>query len=108
MSAPARRKVKPAPKGPVTFTIVVEDQKMVVDYQRNWTATTGLFEFRSPHNPPQRIPISESGYRRHIARVRDVEASSPQDYAREFVLAVATGRTKRLSRRNDRDRPRLF
>jgi hypothetical protein len=46
-------------------------------------ADTGHFEFRSPHEPPRRIPISETGYRSHFAPMDDVEAStSPQEYMR--------------------------
>lgn len=104
MSAPLHRKAK---KRAITFTLVVEAQEMIVDYQPNWTADTGHFEFRSPHEPPQRILISESGYRSHFAWMEDVEAaSSPQDYAREFVFAKI--RSERPSRRDDRDQLPLF
>jgi hypothetical protein len=90
MSAPLRRrKVKPAKKGRVTFTVVVEAQKMVVDYRPNWMTDYGQFEFRSPYKPARRIPISETGYRSHFAPMEDVEASpSPQDYARDVALSM--------------------
>jgi hypothetical protein len=91
MSAPSRRKVKPAPKGRVTFTIVVEAQEMLVEYtlaKRGYMSGLGQFIFRSPHKPARRIPVSETGYRSHFARMEDVEAcDSPQVYARDFVLA---------------------
>jgi len=91
MSAPSRhRKVKPAPKGRVTFTIVVEAQEMLVEYEhvtQGCMSGLGQFIFRSPHEPPRRIPISETGYRSHFANMEDVEASpSPQNYARDFVI----------------------
>jgi hypothetical protein len=91
VSAPSRRrpKVKPAPKGRVTFTIVVEAQKMVVDYQPNWMADTGHFDFRSPYKPARRIPVSETGYRSYFAPMGEVKAaSSPQDYAREVAVSM--------------------
>ena len=85
MSAPSRRKAK---KRFVTFSLVVEAQEMIVQYEADWMPDTGHFEFRSPHEPPRRIPISETGYRSHFAQMEDVQASSsPQDYAREYVLS---------------------
>jgi hypothetical protein len=85
MSAPSRRKAK---KRFVTFTLTVEAQEMIVQYQADWMPDTGHFEFRSPHEPARRIPVSETGYRSHFAPTEDVEASaSPQDYARNFVLS---------------------
>jgi len=108
MSAPARlRKVKPAKKGRVTFTLVVEAQEMVVTYQPNWIADTGHFEFRSPHEPPRRIPVSETGYRSYFASMADVEAStSPQDYARDVVLGMLRSRGKTAAEENNQ--PSLF
>jgi hypothetical protein len=85
MSAPSRRKVK---KRFVTFTLTVEAQEMIVQYQADWMPDMGHFEFSSPHEPPRRIPVSETGYRSHFAPMEDVVASSsPQDYARDFVLS---------------------
>jgi hypothetical protein len=97
VSAPSRRrrKVKPAPKGRVTFTIVVVAQKMIVDYRPNWMADMGQFEFRSPHKPTRRIPISETGYRSYFAPMDEVkEAASPQDYAREVALSMIRANLK--------------
>jgi hypothetical protein len=90
VSAPSRRrKVKPAPKGRVTFTIVVEAQKMVVDYRPDWMTDYGHFELRSPHKPARRIPVSETRYRSYFAPMDEVKAAtSPQDYAREIALAM--------------------
>jgi hypothetical protein len=85
MSAPSRRKAK---KRFITFTLTVESQEMIVQYQADWMPDMGHFEFRSPHEPPRRIPVSETGYRSHFAAMEDVVASSsPQDYARDFVVS---------------------
>jgi hypothetical protein len=85
MSAPSRRKAK---KRFVTFTLTVEAQEMIVQYQADWMPDMGHFEFRSPHEPPRRIPVSETGYRSHFAAMEDVVASSsPQDYAYDFVVS---------------------
>ena len=99
MSAPSRRKAK---KRIITFTLIVEAQEMIVEYQPNWSADTGMFVFQSPHEPPRRIPISETGYRSHFAAREDVEASpSPKDYAREVVLAHLRSRQQRPRRDGD-------
>jgi hypothetical protein len=72
----------------IRFKLTVEAQEMIVDYQPHWLKDVGHFEFRSPHEPPRRIPISETGYRSHFADMDDIEATdSPQEYAREVVLA---------------------
>src|SRR5690349_21260601 len=99
MSAPSRRKGK---KRIITFSLVVEAQEMIVEYHPNWLDDSGMFEFRSPHEPPRRIPISETGYRSHFAETHEVEAAgSPQDYAREVVLAHLRSRQRRPCRDGD-------
>jgi hypothetical protein len=104
MSASSRRKAK---RRIITFTLVVEAQEMIVEYQPNWMTDVGHFEFRSPHEPPRRIPISETGYRSHFASVEQVEAASgPQDYAREIVLAQL--RSRQQAKTEDHDQPALF
>lgn len=68
---------------------------MLVDYQPHWMGDLGHFEFRSPHNPPRRIPVSETGYRSHFGDMDEIEAAdSPQDYARMVVLAQLRGQSK--------------
>jgi hypothetical protein len=70
------------------FSITVECQPMLVDYTPNWMRETGMFEFRSPHKPARRIPVSETGYRSHFADMSDIEeATSPEEYARDVALA---------------------
>jgi hypothetical protein len=104
MSAPSRRKAK---KRNITFTLVVEAQAMIVKYMPDWMVDMGQFEFRSPHKPPRRIPVSETGYRSHFARMDEVEAcASPQDYARDYVLAQL--RSRHATRSEDHDQLPLF
>jgi hypothetical protein len=104
MSAPSRR---PAKKRAITFSLIVEAQEMIVKYKPNWMVDMVQFEFRSPHKPARRIPVSETGYRSHFARMEDVEASnSPQDYAREFVVAQLRSRQRTIA--EDRDQLPLF
>jgi len=94
-----RKKVKPVSDGPTTFTIVVEAQQMVVDYRPYWMSDYGQFEFRSPHKPPRRIPVSRTGYRSHFAPMEDVEASeSPQRYAQDIALDLLRAEIKREAR----------
>jgi hypothetical protein len=86
---PSRKKAPPATRRRMTFTITVEAQEMRVSYEPHWMHDVGHFEFRSPHKPARRIPVSETGYRSHFAPMAEVEAeASPQDYARAIVLAM--------------------
>ena len=103
MSASTRRKkVKPVADGRITFTLVIDAQEMVVAYHPYWMSDYGQFEFRSPHDPARRIPVSETGYRSHFAPMVDVESfSSPQDYARDVALTLA--RAERKVRKEDAD-----
>jgi hypothetical protein len=67
-----------------TFRIILEAQEMVVSYEPNWMADMAHFEYRSPHKPPRRIPVSETGYLSHFASMDEVAAAkSPQEFARE-------------------------
>ncbi len=79
----------------------------IVNYKPDWMVDMGQFEFRSPHKPRRRIPVSETGYRSHFARIEDVEAyDSPRDYARDFVLDQLRSRLQ--ARREDHDKLPLF
>jgi hypothetical protein len=90
-----REKARAAKRRRVTFRISVEAQPMVVSYQP-LRSGYGHFEFRSPHKPPRRIPVSETGYHSHFASIEDVkEARSPQDFAREFVFALLRSKQSR-------------
>lgn len=81
----------------ITFSLTVDAQEMRVRYQPNYFADTGHFEFRSPHKPPRRIPISQTGYRSHFAGMEEIEAApSPQEYARMVALELLFGE-KRVS-----------
>jgi hypothetical protein len=93
-----RKQTRPARRArtrKLRFRLTVEGQEMVVDYQPHWMKDTGHFEFRSPHNPPRRIPVSETGYRSHFGGMDEIEAAdSPQDYARMVVLGQLRGASK--------------
>jgi hypothetical protein len=84
-----RKKAKPVKNRRLTFKISVEAQEMTVSYHPRRMGDMGQFEFRSPHKPPRRIPISETGYYCHFAPMEDVNAAkSPQVFAREAALAL--------------------
>src|SRR5258708_6078681 len=90
MTKPAKVKA-PARSRPKSqkFRISVEGQEMLVEYEADWMKDTGHFQFRSPHKPARRIPVSETGYRSHFAAMEDIaEAESPQEYARLYALSV--------------------
>jgi len=83
---------------------------MLVDYTPNWMKgefATGHFEFRSPHKPARRIPVSTTGYRSHFAPMDEIEAeASPQDYARQYALGCL--RSSSPCRRAEEAQPSLF
>ena len=92
-----RKKASPAKRGRKAFTITVEAQPMLVSYEPRWLKSDyAHFEFRSPHKPARRIPVSETGYLSHFASMEDVkEARSPQDFAREVAFALLRSKQSR-------------
>jgi hypothetical protein len=93
---PSRKKAPPAKRRRLTFRISVEAQEMIVSYEPNWMADTAHFEYRSPHKPPRRIPVSETGYRSHFAPMDEVTAAeSPQAFACEEARALLRSRFQR-------------
>jgi hypothetical protein len=91
----------------IRFELVIEAQRMIVDYVPYWMADTGHFEFRSPHDPARRIPVSETGYRSHFAAMEDVEAeASPQEYAQLAALAIIREKSGKL-RKDEQDGSQL-
>lgn len=67
----------------------MDSQQIDVSYSPNTFAGYGHFEFRSPHEPPRRIPVSETGYRSHFAPMWEIEESdSPEVYAELVVKAL--------------------
>jgi hypothetical protein len=61
-----------------TFTSTVDSQEMRVRYKPNYIGGTdpyALIEFTSPHEPPRRIPVSETGYRSFFAPMCEIEAA---------------------------------
>jgi len=94
------------------FLLSVEGQEMLVSYEPYWSDgefPVGHFEFRSPHEPPRRIPVSETGYRSHFAAMADIEAyESAETYARLLVEATLDRAPKNKSRSSDNDQLKLF
>ena len=77
-----------------TFTLTIEAQEIHVRYDPAFGCGYGHFEFRSPHEPPRRIPVSETGYRSAFAPLHEIEeASSVEVYARELALAIMRGKS---------------
>jgi hypothetical protein len=94
---PRRKKVRRAKARRSIFKITVESQPMVVTYEPRWLKSNyAHFEFRSPHKPVRRIPVSETGYLSHFASIEDVkDARGPQNFAREFVFTVLRSKQSR-------------
>jgi hypothetical protein len=81
------KRARPAKTRPQTFRITVEAQPVVVRYKPYAFGELGHFEFRSPHRPLRRIPMSETGYLSHYAPMREVRAAkSLADFARDEAL----------------------
>jgi hypothetical protein len=108
----AGRTAVPKPKRKVAFRLVVEAQEMLVEYEPNWSDgefACGHFEFKSPHKPPRRIAISETGYLSHFAPMAEIEAyESPEAFARVLVESVLHPTQKGKSRATNRDQLSLF
>jgi hypothetical protein len=87
---------KPKEMRTTTFRIEIEAQEMVVTYEPNWCdGSNGHFEFKSPHEPPRRIVLSESGYLSHFAPMDAIKTfKTPEDYARAFVTSILASRRK--------------
>ncbi len=92
------------------FTLTIDAQEMDVRYVPYWTkglAPYGHFEFRSPHEPRRRIPVSETGYRSYFAPMHEIEAApSVEDYARMVALALIADES--APSRHDDDQLDLF
>ena len=76
------------------FTLTIEAQDMVVHYRPRYfvTADYAHFEFTSPHQPPRRIPVSETGYRSHFSPIHEIEAApSVEAYAHALAIAIMHG-----------------
>lgn len=87
----AGRKPRRKKERKLTFRLEVDAQVMIVEYEADWSGGDipyGHFEFRSPHEPPRPILVSDTGYLSHFAPMDDVKALGPERYAREFVIAV--------------------
>jgi hypothetical protein len=90
------------------FELVIDGQRMLVDYVPYWMGDMGHLEFRSPHTPARRIPVSETGYRSHFGAMEDIEAeATPQDYARLAALAIIREKHGRAEQ-EDSDQLALF
>jgi len=78
----------------ITFTIMIDAQEMQVRYRLRYFSDYGHFEFRSPHEPPRRIPVSETGYRSHFAPMWEIEAApSVEEYARAVALILINAKS---------------
>ena len=94
------------------FRLIVEGQEMHVSYEANWWGGEfphGHFEFRSPHEPPRRIPVSETGYLSHFAPMADIETyPSAEEFAHAFVAAFLDRSRKRGSAGTSPEQLSLF
>ena len=108
----AGRTSAPKAKAKISFRLVVEGQEMLVDYTPDWSGGAypfGHFEFRSPHEPPRRIVISETGYRSQFESMAVIRTyASPEEYARSYVLSFLNQARKGKPRPRDGEQLALF
>jgi len=72
-----------------TFIITVESQQMQVRYRPRRFFNYAHYEFMSIHNPPRRIPLSETGYLSHFSPMHEIEAApSAEKYAQALAAAL--------------------
>ena len=74
-----------------TFILTIDAQDIMVRYRPRYfiAADYAHFEFTSPHVPPRRIPVSETGYRSHFAPIWEIDAApSVEEYARAVALTL--------------------
>jgi hypothetical protein len=85
---------------------------MIVSYEPNWSDgefACGHFEFRSPYDPPRRIPVSETGYRSHFVSMAEIaQYAKPEDYVIEFVRATLQDQSKSGDRHSSPEQLTLF
>jgi hypothetical protein len=113
---PSRRKAgrRPAPKAKRkhSFRLTIEGQEMLVSYKPDYFGgefAQGHFEFRSPHKPPRRIVVSETGYLSHFAPMAEVgSCGGPETFVREFVDAILNRTRKIKLGKQNNDQLSLF
>ena len=92
------------------FTLTIDAQEMQVSYWPEYIggiAPHALIEFRSPHEPRRRIPVSETGYKSYFAPTHEIEAApSIEEYARAAAKAIIAADSRRVA--EDADQLPLF
>jgi hypothetical protein len=82
------------------FTLTIDAQEMNVSYwpdRISGLAPHAMIEFRSPHEPRRRIPVSETGYRSYFAPMHEIEAApSVEEYVRAVAKALIAADSRRV------------
>jgi hypothetical protein len=90
----------------VTFNLIFEGQQITVKHLSNCYFTGyDHFEFLSPHQPVQTIPISETGYRSYFAPNKE-SALGIEAYAYELMTLLMDD--ENISHRPDNNHLKLF
>ena len=74
----------------ITFTLTIDAQKILVRYWPHYFIAAGYarFEFTSPHNPPCKIQVSETGYLSYFLPQHEVDTTMDiKEFA--YILAMA-------------------
>jgi hypothetical protein len=84
---------RPTPQPALVFALCGGEAEIRVEYTPAYFAGRDHFQFRSPHEPVQPIPLSETGWYSHFAHRDAVEAcGGPEAYAALFAEARRDGR----------------
>jgi hypothetical protein len=84
------------PRTRQSFSLTFDSQQMSVTFTPYRFSNYGHIEFRSPHMPPRRIPVSETGYRSHFAPMDEIEeAPNLETYAEALARALISQGRKR-------------
>lgn len=89
-----------------SFPLIYDGQPMIVCFTPYRFSDYGHFEFRSPHSPPRRIPVSETGYRSHFAPMQEIEQGPDIETYVKILIRVLINQD--CKRRNDESQPDLF
>jgi hypothetical protein len=77
-------------KQPITFTITIDSQEIVVHYEPDFIPRyLARIEFVSPHTPRRQILVSETGYLNHFVYLEELkDVSDITEYAYKLVHAL--------------------
>jgi len=91
------------------FTISIDSQSIHVSFTPYCFSEYGHFIFRSPYDPPRRIPFSETGFKSYFAPMWQIEEyGTPQQCAEEIARLLWEAEKKKPADEKENDQLALF